>query len=181
MLLLTISLLDDEQRDLVEKIFKEDKDYFFRVANKILTSKTDAEDAVAEALLRIVENLDKISKLSRPEMRAYCITIVKNCANAKFRRDAGIVFTDEPDLFMNHVLTDPATIYEKKMDKDMLKTILSSFSEGDQQLIFLRFEDRMGYKEIGKVLGITEDTARKRGLRIGEKLRKQISEKLVSE
>ena len=176
MLLFVISLLDDEQRDLAERIFKEDKAYFFRVANKILASKSDAEDAVAEALLRIVENLEKISTLPRHKMRAYCIIIVKNCAKERIRRDKKIEFTDQPEQYAERLNESAEELFFKSMKDAEIKRVLSVLSEDEQRLLFLRYEERKSYRDIGQTLQCSEDSARMRGFRIIEKMRKQMDE-----
>ena len=176
MLLLMVSLLDDEQRDLFEKIFREDRSYFFRIAYRILASKEDAEDAVSEAMLRIVDNLKKISSLPRPKMRAYCIIIVKNCARAKLRRDAKLQFTDCPEQFSAGKEDDVESICFKKLDEEEIQTALSGLTEDEQRLIFLRYNNRMTYKEIAGVLLRPEENVRKQGARLIEKLRKQMGD-----
>ena len=176
MLLMMISLLDDEQRDLIEKIFREDKTYFFRVARGILSSKEDAEDAVSDAMLKIFDNLEKISKLPRHKMRAYCIIIVKNCAREKIRRDKKMEFTDQPEQYAEHLSDSTEACFFKSMKAAEIQRILSGLSEDEQRLLFLRYEERKSYRDIGHTLQCSEDSARMRGFRIIEKLRKQMDE-----
>lgn len=51
--------------------------------------------------------------------------------------------------------------------------ILSEFLKNRVALQYLRYTMEMGYKEIGELLNISEDTAKKRGQRLIKKLRKQ--------
>ncbi|MBR5970942.1 MAG: sigma-70 family RNA polymerase sigma factor [Lachnospiraceae bacterium] len=176
LLLMLSSLLDDEQRETIEKIFREEKSFFFRVARGMLASKEDAEDAVSEALLKIVDNLDKISKLPRNKTRAYCITIVKNCAREKLRRDKRLVFSEEPEQYADEAGESTEDRYFKTLKATELQTLLSLLSEEEQRLLFLRYEERRSYKDIGGILQCTEDSARMRGFRIIEKLRKHMDE-----
>ena len=128
MLLMMISLLDDEQREIIEKIFREDKSFFFHVARGILVSKEDAEDAVSEALLKIVDNLEKISNLPRNKMRAYCIIIVKNCAREKLRRDKRLEFTEEPEQYTGDAGESAEDRYFKTLKATEMQKILSFLS-----------------------------------------------------
>ncbi|MBQ6734364.1 MAG: sigma-70 family RNA polymerase sigma factor [Lachnospiraceae bacterium] len=174
MLFMMLSLLDDEQREIIEKIFREDKSFFFYVARGILVSKEDAEDAVSEALLKIVDNLEKISKLPRNKMRAYCITIVKNCAREKLRRDKRLEFTENPGQYTEDLGESTEDRFFKTIPSSEMQTMLSGLSEDEQRLLFLRYEEGRSYKEIACVLQCTENSARVRGFRILEKLRKQM-------
>ena len=174
MFLMMISLLDDAQRDLIEQIYKEDKAYFFRVAYRILSSTEDAEDAVSEAMLRIFDNIQKISELPRPKMRAYCIIIVKNCARARFRHDAKLQFTDQPDQYVDGADDGAESIYFERLDEEEIHKTLSGLMEEEQRLLYLRFEERRTYKEIARILDCPEENIRKRGTRLIEKLRKQM-------
>ena len=176
MFLMMVSLLDDEQRDLAEQIYKEDKTYFYRVAYRILSSKEDAEDVVSEAMLRIFDNLEKISSLSRPKMRAYCIIIVKNCARAKLRRDSKLLFTGSPEQYSAGEDDDVESMYFEKLDTNKIQTILSELTPDEQRLIFLRYDNRMTYKEIAGALRRPEENVRKQGTRLIEKLRRQMGD-----
>ena len=82
MLLLILSVLEDDQRNLVEKIYKENYQYFLKVAMQITGSTADAEEAVSSALLKISLNILKISHLTCPEMKAFCVTIFTKTAAA---------------------------------------------------------------------------------------------------
>ena len=174
MFLMMVSLLDDEQRDLIEQIYKEDKAYFHRVAYRILSSREDAEDAVSEAMLRIFDNLEKISSFPRPKMRAYCIIIVKNCARSKLRRDAKLQFTDCPEQFSAGEEDDVEVMFFRKLEMEKIQTILSGLTEDEQRLIFLRYDNRMTYRKIAGALCRPEENVRKQGARLIEKLRKQM-------
>lgn len=64
------------------------------------------------------------------------------------------------------------------LEKDFLKTIdsqellscINKLSDGEKNLIHLRYVNEMGFKEIAELLDITEETAKKRGQRILKKL-----------
>ena len=173
MLLLMMSLLDEGQRDLIEKIFREEKAFFFRVARGILASKEEAEDAVSEAMLKIIDNLEKISKLPRNKMRAYCIVIVKNCARERIRKDRKLEFTDQPTPHDGDADESAEERYLKLHRSEEIQKLLSGLSKEEQRLLFLRYEERKNYREIGIALKCSEESAKMRGYRIIEKLRKQ--------
>ena len=84
MMILLFSVLNDEQRALVERIFHEHHIHFQRISFNIVKSEEAAEDVVSTAFIKIMDNIEKISDLPCPQMTAFCVTIVKN---ACYERD----------------------------------------------------------------------------------------------
>jgi sigma-70, region 4 subfamily len=78
MIILLLSILNDEQRALVERIFHEHNIHFQCISFNIVKSEETAKDAVSAAFVKIMENIEKISDLPCPQMTAFCVTIVKN-------------------------------------------------------------------------------------------------------
>ena len=63
MLIYLQSIADPQDRNKFEQLYIQYKQLMFCVANSILRNEYDAEDAVHQAFLAIVKNLDKISDL----------------------------------------------------------------------------------------------------------------------
>ena len=62
-MLVYLSLIEsDEDKSKFEKIYERYKGLMFYTAMQILNHKQDAEDAVHQAFVSIIENLDKISE-----------------------------------------------------------------------------------------------------------------------
>ena len=61
MIILHLSILNDEQRALVERIFHEHNIHFQRISFNIVKSEETAKDAVSAAFVKIMENIEKIS------------------------------------------------------------------------------------------------------------------------
>lgn len=92
MMILLFSVLNDEQRALVERIFHEHHIHFQRISFNIVKSEEAAEDVVSTAFIKIMDNIEKISDLPCPQMTAFCVTIVKN-ASIDVLRQLHRVFT----------------------------------------------------------------------------------------
>ena len=110
MLLLMMSLVTDEQKDLLESLFREKRPLFLYIANRILHNRQAAEDAVSDAMIRITQNFSKISRFKRPEMHSYCVVIVENCAKSMLRKDRRLIHTDDIGLFADDEAADPGRI-----------------------------------------------------------------------
>ena len=62
----------EEDSQLVNELFAEYNKELLRVAMRIVRNKDDAEDALQSGFLNIINNLQKIRKISRPEMIRFC-------------------------------------------------------------------------------------------------------------
>ena len=64
MLSFYVSLVEtEEEKSLVEALYIKYEQDMYNVAFSILHNNYDAEDAVQEAFLRVIENLDKINRI----------------------------------------------------------------------------------------------------------------------
>lgn len=78
MLSLYLSLVDnEEQRTLVEQIYSDCEQIMYRTAYSILHNKQDAEDAVHDAFLRIVSDIDRIASVDPGKRRNYAVIVAK--------------------------------------------------------------------------------------------------------
>ena len=73
-------------RSKFEQLYLEYRGLMFYVANKILQSEQDAEDAVHQAFLSVAENIEKIGEPDSPKTQGYLITITENKAIDLYRR-----------------------------------------------------------------------------------------------
>ena len=163
MMILLFGVLNDEQRALVERIFHEHRVHFQRISFKIVKSEETAEDVVSTAFVKIMDNIEKISELPCPQMTAFCVSIVKNASIDVLRHSQQSVHLDRWDL------TDECI---HNADVRKLTELMDWLDPDDRRFLYLRYTQEMGYKEIGTLLNISEDAAKKRGQRLIKKLRK---------
>ncbi|WP_051200970.1 RNA polymerase sigma factor [Butyrivibrio sp. XPD2002] len=178
MLMILLSVLEDEQRDLVQRIYNENKSFFLRLAAGITGSESLAEEAVSDAFLKISLNIKKISELSCHEMRGFCVVIVKNCSISILRKNKRYVYgTEEMSRDQVADTDDPERTVLKNERNDYIRALLETLSDDDKELVAMRYTYEMSYGEIARVMDISEDAARKRGQRVIERLRTSYSEK----
>ena len=111
-----------------------------------------------------MDNIEKISALPCPKITAFCVTIVKNASLDVLRQAQKNVPVDDWDCIADDTVFD-ADVY-------VLREAIDQLAPDDRRLLYLRYTMEMGYKEIGKLFSISEETARKRGQRLLEKLRR---------
>ncbi|NYB75528.1 sigma-70 family RNA polymerase sigma factor [Sedimentibacter hydroxybenzoicus DSM 7310] len=175
MIIIFFNNLTDEQKELINKIFSDMNALFYYISYGILKNQIDAEDAVAQTFLNISGNIEKISNFSCPEMRSYCVVILKNESINILRKSSKYISDEDIDnLYQNSNKDKTYNLEEeflKTADKEILKSCISRLSEDEKNLIYLRFLNEFSFKQISELFDITEEAAKKRSQRILKKLR----------
>lgn len=171
MIIIMIVTLNDSERDLVNEIFQNYNVKLFNISFKILRSQSDAEDAVSNAFLKIIDHMEKISKLPYPQIVPYCVVIVKNECTNILRQKKKMISFEDMDYLNNDSVVDVDEYLYVYSDKEQLCKAISQLPDDDRYFIQLRFANEMGYREIADLIGTSEGTAKKRGQRILNKLR----------
>lgn len=81
----------DADKNKFEDIYMTYKGLMFHTAYKVLKNEPDAEDAVHQAFLSIICNLEKISQVNCPKTRAYIVVITENKAIDMVRKQSKLV------------------------------------------------------------------------------------------
>ncbi len=69
-----------EDKDKFEQLYLKYKNQMYFVAQQILKNSHDAEDAVHQAFVSLIENLEKISEINCPKTRSYAVIITERKA-----------------------------------------------------------------------------------------------------
>ena len=80
MLIFLQMLHSEAERERFEQLYLEYRQLMYYVAFRILRSREDAEDAVQQAFVSILENLRKNSEIRCPETKAFCVLVTENKA-----------------------------------------------------------------------------------------------------
>lgn len=172
MLVIFLGVISSEEKDLVNEIFSRMNEKMYYISYNILKSKMDAEEAVAQAFLKIIENIERISALPCPQRDPYCVIILKNEAMNIIRKQKNSIYAADMD-YLGYV--DQGYNIEDQVieivDWENLLSHIDRLSDDEKYFIQLRFFNEMGYKEISEFFDISEDAAKKRGQRILKKLR----------
>jgi RNA polymerase sigma-70 factor (ECF subfamily) len=172
LLLIFLGIISEEERDLVNEIFSKMNGKMYHISYNILKSKADAEEAVAETFLKIIENINKISALPCPQREPYCVIILKNETINIIRKRKKSIDVEDID-YLGY--DDQSYNFEDEVieivDWEYLISHMDRFSDDEKVFVHLRFFNEMNYKEISKFFDISEEATKKRGQRILRKLR----------
>lgn len=175
MILLVLSFDTEENRDKFEYIFYKYRKLMLHKAYEILQDYYLAEDAASEAFIRIHKNMHKIGNPDDKQSVAFIVTIVKNTALtilSKTRSQAAEEYDEEQPSDFN---LEEQTIAQ--MGADEIYNILNVLGDELKSVFLLRYAHDMSHKEIGKMLGISENNVTVRLHRAKKKLAELITQR----
>ena len=168
-MLIYLSLLDSEEEiSKFELIYSTYKKQMYYTANNILKDSHLAEDAVHNAFIRIINNLEKIEDINSHTTRGLIVIIVKNVSIDIYRKNKkerdNTIFIDDFDDINGYDEIN-------KNDIGDLEIAISKLPENYKQVFLLKFSHELTDNEISEILDIKPDNVRKRISRGREKLK----------
>ena len=168
-MLIYLSLLDSEEEiSKFELIYSTYKKQMYYTANNILKDSHLAEDAVHNAFLRIINNLEKIEDINSHKTKGLIVIIVKNVSIDIYRKNK-----KERDNTIFIYDLDDINGYDEinKNEIGDLEIAISKLPENYKQVFLLKFSHELTDNEISEILDIKPDNVRKRISRGREKLK----------
>ena len=147
----------DEDKSKFEQLYIMYKGLMFHVAMKILKNEFDAEDAVHQAFLSLIENLKKISDVKCPKTRAY-IVIIRSRSKLVDMEFWESTYGIEIPLPGDHGLADA----------------MARLPAAYRDILLLRYYNGYSVREISSMLHIKKDTAQKQLWRAKAALQKHL-------
>lgn len=162
MLVYTMMIDSPHEQSKFEKIYIEYKDLMYFVANKILNNNADAEDAVHQAFIKIVENINRIDEPISKKTKNYICIITETTAldmyRSNKRRNSVEYIADVETLSFEHI------------GGNELANCILKLPSNYRNVILLKYHHGFSYKEIAKLLSISEANAIKLDQRAKNKL-----------
>lgn len=146
-----------------EDIYRQYREYMYRVAFAILKNSQDAEDAVHDAFVKIAENMEHIEEAVCPKTKSYVVTIVENKAIDLYRRKKNHPHVEYADEVLG--------IQVEYTGADALAECMLRLPARQRSILILRYSHGYSLKEIAGILGITHANAMKTEQRAKAKLK----------
>lgn len=153
-MLVYLSMIEsDEDKSKFEKIYERYRGLMFFTAMHILDHKQDAEDAVHQAFVSIIENLERITEPECPKTKAYVVIITERKALDIVRRKSRISHL-EFDESMFGTATPPPETTE-------LAAAILQLPATYREIVLLRYYYNYSTKQIAKMLEMTDSATQK--------------------
>lgn len=168
-MLIYLEALDtQEEKSKFEVLYLEYRGLMFHVANEILHNEQDAEDAVHQAFLTIVEHIKKVGEPKSPKTKGYVVTIVENKAIDQYRRRKR-----HQTVQLSETLEGIQAVYD---GDNALAACILNLPARYREVILLRYFHGYSVKEMAAMTGLSFHAASKLDQRAKNKL-KELYEK----
>lgn len=171
---------DDFQKNKLEQLYDIYENKMYSVAYSILNNVEQAEDAVHDAIIKLIPYIETINRVESFKTKRLVTYTIKNISIDKYRRNRkeSELFTQETEdkeLSENQNVIPSVKTVE---DRYMITQILSSLSPKYRDIIQYRCFYELSYKEISSILNISEDVAAKRYERAKKMVKKFIGDEM---
>ena len=164
MLSLYLSMVEtEEQRSLVEQIYHDYEQTMFHAAFAVLHNKQDAEDAVHEAFVRLITNIDRLAAIEKKKQKSYVIIVTRNIAIDTYRRRQRETVGAEDISDMD--IADDFSIEQAisdSTDRELMMKAVEKLPEKQQEVLVMKFFHEVSTTAIAQMLGIDVSAVRRR-------------------
>lgn len=169
-----LMIRDESDREYVEDLYKKYEQPMFKIAYNILHNSTDAEDAVQNTFMKIIDNLEKIRAIDSKETKYYLFYMTRNAAKDIQRKANHLPESVEElgELEADISVEDSVMI---KIDLEELKTAMRMLPDNEHDILFMNLILGHPPAEIAGLYGISSNTVRQQIFRAKQHL-KQILE-----
>lgn len=179
MLTFYLSEIDKEcGKQKFERIYLQYRETMFIIANEILKNKENAEDAVQDAFVLIIRNLDNIDDVLSKKTANYIKVIIKNRSLQIYNRNKKReILTDDYNFFAS--LPDPVQNVEERLVQtemvNMVEEMILALPDRYKEVLYLYYYNELPYSKIAEALNTTEANARQ----IARRARKLLEDRLI--
>ena len=150
------------------------KDKLFRLALRITLDRAEAEDVVQDTMIRVWNKRDEWQQFESVE--AYCLRVAKNLAIDRSQKKDAQNVELTPEMAEEADTSGP---YDRLVNNERMKIIHRLIDElPEKQRLIMQLRDIEGesYKDIAKVLQLTEEQVKVNLFRARQKVKQRYIE-----
>lgn len=155
-----------------DSFYRNYRNLMFFSAKQILQDDFLAEDAVAEAFLKIYKNFNRWFQEDNTKAKNLAVLITKNCAIDIVRKNKKMVVTELKEEEEDQRSTQE--IVDEKLEMDMVYQCICRLKEQERMILLLRCIYELSEKEAAQLLGITARAVSMRLCRARQHLKKEL-------
>ena len=150
------------------------KDKLFRLALRITFDRAEAEDVVQDTMIRVWNKREEWTQFGSIE--AYCLTVAKNLAIDRSQKKEAQNVELTPEMEEASEASGP---YDQLINKERMSIIHRLINElPEKQRLIMQLRDIEGesYKDIAKILNLTEEQVKVNLFRARQKVKQRYLE-----
>ncbi len=177
---LILALLDAEEADRLEILFRLTNRMALALANSVLQNRHDAEEVVQEAFLRVALHIDKIQDPHSDRAKNYVLKITKNLAIDRWhlRQRRGETHFEEGDAGV------VGSVEDGWLDEEQYRRLIAcirKLEEPYQTVLYFHLVERLRAVTIAKLLGKKANTVEQQLLRGRQRLKTMILKEVLGD
>lgn len=159
-----MAIENDDDRTFVAELYTRCQPAMQRRALSILKNESDAEEAVHEAILRVIRHLEKVRMIPQDEVLYYLVTVTETASIDLYRkrqRESRATIGNE-NGWAEH-LADDNTAEQTMLrleQRELLERCLAHLPQREIDLLNYYYILELPYKEIARLTGLTAENAR---------------------
>ena len=150
------------------------KDKLFRLALRITFDRAEAEDVVQDTMIRVWNKREEWTQLGSIE--AYCLTVAKNLAIDRSQKKEAQNVELTPEMEEESEISGPYDQLVNNERMSIIHRLINELPEKQRLIMQLRDIEGESYKEIAKILNLTEEQVKVNLFRARQKVKQRYLE-----
>ena len=162
-----------EYRGMLTQLYEEHAPLMLRAAFQITGNHSDAEDAIHDVFVKLIEVPEPLQKLSPDEKKGFLLACVKNRSLDIVRAKKRI---SHEALDENIAIPERGGFVHESGEAELLKDEMSRLPLNLQSILVLHYHFGYRFHEIGRLLGLSTAAVQKAAYRAKKLLRQRLRE-----
>ena len=150
------------------------KDKLFRLALRITFDRAEAEDVVQDTMIRVWNKREEWTQFGSIE--AYCRTVAKNLAIDRSQKKEAQNVELTPEMEEESEISGPYDQLVNNERMSIIHRLINELPEKQRLIMQLRDIEGESYKEIAKILNLTEEQVKVNLFRARQKVKQRYLE-----
>ena len=150
------------------------KDKLFRLALRITLNRAEAEDVVQDTMLRVWNKRDEWQQFESVE--AYCLIVAKNLAIDRIQKKEAQNVEITPEMEEEADASGPHDQLNNEERMRIIHRLVDELPEKQRLIMQLRDIEGESYKEIARILNLTEEQVKVNLFRARQKVKQRYIE-----
>ena len=150
------------------------KDKLFRLALRITFDRAEAEDVVQDTMIRVWNKREEWTQFGSIE--AYCLTVAKNLAMDRSQKKEAQNVELTPEMEEESEISGPYDQLVNNERMSIIHRLINELPEKQRLIMQLRDIEGESYKEIAKILNLTEEQVKVNLFRARQKVKQRYLE-----
>lgn len=150
------------------------KDKLFRLALRITFDRAEAEDVVQDTMIRVWNKREEWTQFGSIE--AYCLTVAKNLAIDRSQKKDAQNVELTPEMEEESEISGPYDQLVNNERMSIIHRLINELPEKQRLIMQLRDIEGESYKEIAKILNLTEEQVKVNLFRARQKVKQRYLE-----